>query len=311
MAATRETILAKLANELEKIRGDQDYELTFDFVERGFVNAIKRDPGKFPVIAVEDSGPDAILARDTAGTRYATDLDFVVYLRKSADLEGDLNKAIATVRQFLNVAPSLGSRSLALFDLDLEDRGALEERNLGRALIGARLIYYDPHPSVTTPVGSEVYGTGWIKTLYDWLGNELDELAISLASGYAYGFENVYSRHHVAELRLPAVTYSLVNATAITEDETEFGVDDDSAQVRHQATFQVRIHTAWQGGRFDDYAAAAVANSVANKLLANLADSTIDVLTVTDIQTNRAFEGGTLGAELTVTLATYADHSRE
>lgn len=300
----RETIFENLIKKLKEIRDDQDYKLTWDNVKRGAQNVIQFDREEFPLLVVEDAGGEIIMARDRSGTRYATDIDLGAFVSNTAgdELEVDLNRSIDSLRRFISSDPDLGDNCLAFFDLDIDTRGAIQQKAKGQTILGARLIWYQPHQVVSSPSGLVATSPTWVTDLYTWLETELDELKTTLATGYAYKFDYLHTRHDVANLALPAVTIELERAEATNEDQ-ETAIDADEIHLDVAAIFGIRIHTAWAGGRLDSYEAAGIANSIANKLLANTADSTVDVKEITDITTGDPIAGGTIGSQMSVTLA--------
>ena len=155
----------------------------------------------------------------------------------------------------------------------------------------------------------DIYGSSFLKDAETELYNLLDALKTELAT-YTYKYDYLHTRHNVANLQLNAVTFELQNINSLPEDGA-VGVSAGNVTNFYLCSFNVRIHTAYEGSRFEPAEAMYIANSIVNKMMANQDASEFNVVAVEEITNSALFDGGTRGSEFTFTLEIAVTHAQE
>ena len=153
----------------------------------------------------------------------------------------------------------------------------------------------------------DVWGTQFADDARDKIVTLMEALKVQMATGYDPTFSYVYDSHATALLRLNAVTVEII------ESEATFMGVDDGPSLDWAMAVSCRIHTAYQGDRFNERDTHRLAESVANKLESNLKQTdNYRIEHVVSIQNQQEFaESVTIGAEVICLMKIYTCYPQE
>jgi len=156
---------------------------------------------------------------------------------------------------------------------------------------------------------ADVFGLQFLDGARDKVVLLMEALKTTMSSGYDPTFSYVYDSHSTAKLQLNAVSVEVLEA----ENES-IGVASGPV-VEWQIAVSCRIHTAYQGERFNERDTMRLAESVANKLQTNLFTYKTDgywIDRVISAKNQQDFESSaTIGAEVIVTMKYIAEYTQE
>lgn len=111
---------------------------------------------------------------------------------------------------------------------------------------------------------ADVVGTQFADNARDNVITLMNELLVTISTGFDPKFSFVYDSHKVAKLELNAVTVEIIEA------QTSFEGVANGPALEWTMACSCRIHTAYIGDRFDERDTMRLAEGVANKLESNL-----------------------------------------
>lgn len=122
-------------------------------------------------------------------------------------------------------------------------------------------------------------------------------------------FVNVYSRHNIADITLPAFTVGPERCEPRSDEEMFSGGEDLMAW---DVTASVRVHTSYIGGPVNQASTVAQVDLVVEKLRENLdAITGCHVLDVKIAYGQEFIESQTVGAQVNVTVLAHAHYIQE